>query len=91
MPDLIETVEDGVAIPTLNRPESLNALSEEIRLGLLDAIERLGADDSVGCIVLTGAGHGFCAGGGVKTMADRSGGCSRGGRRGSGSGTGYRR
>ena len=73
MPDLIETVEDGVAILTLNRPERLNALSDDIRLGLPDAIERLGADDRVGCIVLTGVGRGFCAGGDVKTMADRSG------------------
>ena len=72
MPDLIETVEDGVATLTLNRPENLNALSEDIRLGLLDAFQRLGADDSIGCIVLTGAGRGFCAGGDVKTMASRS-------------------
>jgi 2-(1,2-epoxy-1,2-dihydrophenyl)acetyl-CoA isomerase len=72
MADLIETVEDGVATLTLNRPENLNALSEEIRLGLLESIYRLGADDSVGCIVLTGAGRGFCAGGDVKTMAGRS-------------------
>jgi 2-(1,2-epoxy-1,2-dihydrophenyl)acetyl-CoA isomerase len=72
MPDLIETVEDGVAILTLNRPENLNALSGEIRLGLLESIDRLGADTSVGCIVLTGAGRGFCAGGDVKTMASRS-------------------
>jgi 2-(1,2-epoxy-1,2-dihydrophenyl)acetyl-CoA isomerase len=72
MPDLIETVEDGVAILTLNRPESLNALSEEIRLGLLESIYRLGNDDAVGCIVLTGSGRGFCAGGDVKTMAGGS-------------------
>jgi 2-(1,2-epoxy-1,2-dihydrophenyl)acetyl-CoA isomerase len=73
MPDLIETVEGGVATLTLNRPESLNALSGDIRRGLLEAIERLGADDRIGCIVLTGAGRGFCAGGDVKSMADRSG------------------
>jgi 2-(1,2-epoxy-1,2-dihydrophenyl)acetyl-CoA isomerase len=72
MPDLLETVEDGVATLTLNRPENLNALSDEIRLGLLESIYRLGADDAVGCIVLTGAGRGFCAGGDVKTMAGRS-------------------
>jgi 2-(1,2-epoxy-1,2-dihydrophenyl)acetyl-CoA isomerase len=72
MPDLIETVEDGVAILTLNRPENLNALSDEIRLGLLESISRLGADNAVGCIVLTGAGRGFCAGGDVKTMGSRS-------------------
>jgi 2-(1,2-epoxy-1,2-dihydrophenyl)acetyl-CoA isomerase len=72
MPDLIETVEDGVAILTLNRPENLNALSDEIRLGLLESLTRLGADNAIGCIVLTGAGRGFCAGGDVKTMAGRS-------------------
>jgi 2-(1,2-epoxy-1,2-dihydrophenyl)acetyl-CoA isomerase len=72
MPDLIETIEDGVATLTLNRPENLNALSEEIRLGLLESIARLGADNAIGCIVLTGAGRGFCAGGDVKTMGNRS-------------------
>ena len=72
MPDLIETVEHGVAILTLNRPENLNALSDEIRLGLLESIARLGADTSIGCIVLTGSGRGFCAGGDVKTMGNRS-------------------
>jgi len=72
MSHLLESVEDGVATLTLNRPESLNALSDEIRVGLLEAIARLGADDSVGCIVLTGAGRGFCAGGDVKTMGDRN-------------------
>jgi 2-(1,2-epoxy-1,2-dihydrophenyl)acetyl-CoA isomerase len=72
MPDLIETIEDGVATLTLNRPEALNALSEGIRVGLTEAIQRLGADDSVGCIVLTGNGRGFCAGGDVKSMGERS-------------------
>src|SRR3954451_18663083 len=72
MPDLIETVADGVATLTLNRPENLNALSDEIRLGLLESIYRLGHDENVGCIVLTGSGRGFCAGGDVKTMAGRS-------------------
>jgi 2-(1,2-epoxy-1,2-dihydrophenyl)acetyl-CoA isomerase len=72
MPDLLETVEDGVATLTLNRPENLNALSDGIRLGLRESLARLGADTSIGCIVLTGAGRGFCAGGDVKTMGSRS-------------------
>jgi 2-(1,2-epoxy-1,2-dihydrophenyl)acetyl-CoA isomerase len=72
MPDLIETVEDGIATLTLNRPENLNALSDEIRLGMLESLERLGANPAIGCIVLTGAGRGFCAGGDVKTMGNRS-------------------
>ncbi len=72
MPDLLETIEDGVATLTLNRPESLNALSDEIRFGLVDTLTRLGADENVGCIVITGAGRGFCAGGDVKSMSDRN-------------------
>ncbi|HQT78416.1 MAG TPA: enoyl-CoA hydratase [Rhodopila sp.] len=72
MSHLLETIQDGVATLTLNRPESLNALSDEIREGLLEAIPRLTLDDSVGCIVLTGAGRGFCAGGDVKSMSDRN-------------------
>ncbi|MEO8296382.1 MAG: enoyl-CoA hydratase [Burkholderiales bacterium] len=66
--DLLERVEDGVATLTLNRPESLNALSNEMIDGLLDSIDRLGRDTSVGVIVLTGAGRAFCAGGDVKSM-----------------------
>lgn len=72
MSDLLEAIEDGVAILTLNRPEALNALSDEIRVGMREAIYRLGHDTSVGCIVITGAGRGFCSGGDVKSMAGRS-------------------
>ncbi len=72
MPDLIETVENGIATLTLNRPERLNALSMEIRTGLLEALERLGHDKNIGCIVLTGSGRGFSAGGDVKSMGERS-------------------
>jgi 2-(1,2-epoxy-1,2-dihydrophenyl)acetyl-CoA isomerase len=72
MADLIETLENGIATLTLNRPERLNALSTDIRTGLLEALERLGHDKAVGCIILTGAGRGFCAGGDVKSMGERS-------------------
>jgi 2-(1,2-epoxy-1,2-dihydrophenyl)acetyl-CoA isomerase len=72
VPDLIETIEDGIATLTLNRPESLNALSMEIRHGLLESLQRLAEDDSVGCIILTGTGRGFSAGGDVKSMAERA-------------------
>jgi 2-(1,2-epoxy-1,2-dihydrophenyl)acetyl-CoA isomerase len=72
MSDLIEQTENGVAVLTFNRPERLNALSEEIVKGLHEALLRLGADSNVGCIVITGEGRGFCAGGDVKSMAGRS-------------------
>ena len=53
---------DEVALVTLERPEKRNALSIDLRVELADTFERLGGDDSVGCIVLTGAGPAFCAG-----------------------------
>lgn len=69
---LLESVENGVALLTMNRPESLNALSGEMMASLLEAVPRLFADRDVGAIVLTGAGRGFCAGGDVKGMASRN-------------------
>ena len=67
--DLLAEVDEGVAVLTMNRPERRNAMS----LPMLDAMARVLADmevdDDVGCIVLTGAGGAFCAGGDVKGMA----------------------
>jgi 2-(1,2-epoxy-1,2-dihydrophenyl)acetyl-CoA isomerase len=72
MADLLETVEDGVAVLTLNRPEALNALSMEIRHGLLAALDRYATDPAIGCVVITGAGRAFCSGGDVKGMGERA-------------------
>jgi len=71
MADLLESVADGVALLTLNRPDRLNALSAEMVDGLIAALRRCSTDDAVGAIVLTGAGRGFCAGGDVKAMTER--------------------
>ena len=70
MPDLIETIEDGVATLTFNRPERMNALSTPIMEGLLHGLPRLAGDPGVRVIVLTGAGRAFCAGGDVKSMTE---------------------
>ena len=67
--DLIVTEEAGVALLTMNRPESLNALSGPMLTALLEAVQRLAGDLSVGCVVLTGAGRGFSAGGDMKSRA----------------------
>jgi 2-(1,2-epoxy-1,2-dihydrophenyl)acetyl-CoA isomerase len=72
MPDLIEAIDDGVAILTLNRPDRLNAFSPEMTGALHAALTRLADDAAVGAIVLRGAGRGFCAGGDVKTMPGRA-------------------
>ena len=68
--DLLESVKDGVATLTLNRPDRLNAMSGPMLDALLDALPRLADDPAVGVVVLTGAGRGFCAGGDVKAMAE---------------------
>ena len=52
----------AVRILTLNRPEKGNALDTQSTRALFDALRAADADESVGCIVLTGAGPGFCAG-----------------------------
>jgi 2-(1,2-epoxy-1,2-dihydrophenyl)acetyl-CoA isomerase len=72
MPDVTETIEDGVATLTLNRPDRLNAFSGEMLDALREAFPRLGSDGSVGAIVLTGAGRAFSAGGDIKGMGQRA-------------------
>ena len=58
------TVEDraAVRILTMNRPEKRNALNSGLTQALLDALRRAESDEGVGCVILTGAGAGFCAG-----------------------------
>jgi enoyl-CoA hydratase/carnithine racemase len=56
----------GVAILTLNRPEQLNAMNDQLSAELHDAVTRMSADDEVGCIVITGSGNrAFSAGGDI--------------------------
>ena len=67
---LLETIEDGVAVLTMNRPERRNALNGDMLAAMLETFPRLANDSNVGCVILTGAGVGFCAGGDVKAMAE---------------------
>jgi 2-(1,2-epoxy-1,2-dihydrophenyl)acetyl-CoA isomerase len=59
---LLTDLADGVLTLTLNRPDKLNALNDELAAGLQAALKQAERDDSVRCLVLTGAGKGFCAG-----------------------------
>ena len=59
-----------VRLLTMNRPEKRNALNSELTQGLLDAFRAADADESVGAIVLTGAGQGFCAGADLSEFKD---------------------
>lgn len=69
---LLVEVRDGVAVLTLNRPERLNALSRPMLDAAIATLERCADDAAVGCLVVTGAGRGFCAGGDVTAMGDPS-------------------
>jgi len=60
----------AVRILTMNRPEKRNALNAELAQGLLDALHAAHADESVGALVLTGAGQGFCAGADLSEFKD---------------------
>ncbi len=62
---ILVDIEDGVGIITLNRPEKLNAMNRRLVSEMHEAVGLLDADDAVGCIVLTGAGRAFSAGGDI--------------------------
>lgn len=62
-----------LATITLDRPEAKNAYSDEMCEQLITALDQAEADDSVRCVILTGAGDAFHAGGDVKAMRARSG------------------
>ena len=59
-------IRDGVATLTLDRPDKLNAIEDEIRAALPAAVRRIADDDSVRVAVVTGAGRAFSAGGSVE-------------------------
>lgn len=83
-PDLLADLEHGVLTLTLNRPDARNAMTDDMNEALATQLARAETDSAVRCIVLTGAGQGFCAGGDVKAMAGRGGGVA--GERGGGIG-----
>ncbi|MGY9072868.1 MAG: enoyl-CoA hydratase/isomerase family protein [Acidimicrobiales bacterium] len=65
---ILTEVRDGVGVATFNRPEVMNAFTDDMRQELLTALEGFSGDDDVRCIVLTGAGRAFCAGGDIASM-----------------------
>jgi len=72
MTGLVElTVEDKVAIVTLNRPEVRNAINDALRTEFVSTLEKVAADASIRAMVLTGRGKGFCAGGDISGMKER--------------------
>jgi enoyl-CoA hydratase len=66
---LVET-DAGVGLIRLNRPKALNALNNDLIAELNAQLDAFEADDSIGCIVLTGSEKAFAAGADIKQMAD---------------------
>lgn len=65
--------EEPIATAIINRPDKLNALNWDLVAELADELEKLDADDAIGCIVLTGAGdRAFAAGADIAEMSDAS-------------------
>jgi 2-(1,2-epoxy-1,2-dihydrophenyl)acetyl-CoA isomerase len=64
------TADDGVLVLTLNRPDVLNAVNEQLGSELSEALRLVERAEDVRCVVLTGAGRGFCAG---QDLRDRAG------------------
>jgi enoyl-CoA hydratase/carnithine racemase len=59
---VLKSIEDGVAVLTLNRPERLNAWTGEMERAYFAELDECAASDNVRVVVVTGAGRGFCAG-----------------------------
>ena len=64
---LFESRNDGIAIITINQPETRNCLSKEVRDALFNAWDKFESDANLKVAILTGAGEkAFCAGGDLK-------------------------
>jgi 2-(1,2-epoxy-1,2-dihydrophenyl)acetyl-CoA isomerase len=62
MEPVLVSLEAGVLRITLNRPDKLNAFNPAVHKGLADAMTRAESDAAIRCLLITGAGRGFCAG-----------------------------
>ena len=63
-------VQDQIATITINRPEVLNALNNDVRDQLIELTSRVESDGGIRCLVLRGAGDNFCAGGDIKMFRE---------------------
>ena len=59
---ILDKRSDGIAVITLNRPKRLNAWTWQMASEIRDAIEKCNEDPAFGCVVITGAGRGYCSG-----------------------------
>lgn len=64
------SVESGVALLTLNRPDERNTLTADMVAAIVSAMDKVEADRSVGAVVVTGAAPAFCAGANLGNLAE---------------------
>jgi 2-(1,2-epoxy-1,2-dihydrophenyl)acetyl-CoA isomerase len=69
---ILTDLSDGVFTLTLNRPEVLNAFNDQMVQEVQDALKKAERDEAARCLVLTGAGKGFCAGQDLGALRDRA-------------------
>ena len=69
---IIVEIDNHVATMTLNRPDALNALNDQLLAELADALTAAQANEKVRCIVLTGSDKAFAAGADISMMADKT-------------------
>ena len=73
MDELLYEVRGRVGIVTLNRPDRLNALSDEMHAGLPELWQQIRGDRELGAVIVTGTGRGFCVGMDLKRVGERGG------------------
>lgn len=69
MAQILSEIAGHVGTITLNRPEAMNAFSDDMRERLFERLKDHAGNPAVRCIVITGAGKAFCAGGDIASMA----------------------
>ncbi|MGB0468264.1 MAG: enoyl-CoA hydratase-related protein [Pontibacterium sp.] len=69
---ILVDVKDAVGIITLNRPKAMNALNVTLTREVGEAVDALEADETVGCILITGGEQVFAAGADIKEMKDQT-------------------
>jgi 2-(1,2-epoxy-1,2-dihydrophenyl)acetyl-CoA isomerase len=73
MDSILFSVEQGVGVITLNRPDKYNAFNREMALSLQGILDQCAADKAIRCILITGAGKAFCSGQDLAEVVDPNG------------------
>ncbi len=73
MDSILFSIEQGVGCITLNRPDKYNAFNREMAFALQQALDQCAADKAIRCVLITGAGRGFCSGQDLGEVVDPNG------------------